>query len=54
MVTYEVTLQGNTGRTRVERVTASTATSASNQALLRVTRELGVGHGYMVLHALEV
>lgn len=53
MVTYEVTLQGPTGRQRVERVTASSATSASNQALLRVTRELGKGHGWMVLHAIE-
>ena len=54
MKTYEVTLQSETGRQRVERVVASTAQSASNQALLRVNRELGAGHKFLVLHALEV
>lgn len=53
MNTYVVTLQSETGRQREERVVASTQTSASNQALLRVVRDLGVKHTYRVLHVIE-
>ena len=52
MNTYVVTLLNETGRERVERVVATTATSASNQALLRCFRD-NPKHTYRVLHALE-
>lgn len=41
MTPHEVTLRNAAGRERVERIMASTETSASNQALLRVERETG-------------
>lgn len=41
MKVYVVTLRNAAGREREERVVASTDTSASNQALLRVERETG-------------
>ena len=53
MLTYEVTLRNAAGRETVERVVASTATSASNQALLRMVRAFGVKHDWMVVSALE-
>ena len=53
MNTYLVTLQNDVGRQREERVVATTAQSASNQALLRVVREIGPLHTYLVLHAIE-
>jgi hypothetical protein len=49
---YVVTLQNETGGQREERVVASTATSASNQALLRCFRD-NPKHTYRVLHAIE-
>jgi len=41
MKPYDVTVRNAAGRERVIRVVASTDTSASNQALLRVKRETG-------------
>ena len=41
MTPYTVTLRDADGKERAERIVASTATSASNQALLRVRRETG-------------
>lgn len=41
MEVWIVTLRNAVGRERQERVVASTAQSASNQALLRVLRETG-------------
>ena len=41
MQAYEVTVRNAVGRERTLRVVASTETSASNQALLRIERETG-------------
>lgn len=53
MNVYEVTLRNAAGRERTERVVATTANSASNQALMRVEKLLG-HTDWMVVSALEV
>lgn len=54
MQPYIVTLRNAVGRERTERVVASTAQSASNQALLRVVRETGAAKGeWQVVSATE-
>lgn len=54
MQPYVVVLRNAAGRERTERVVASTANSASTQAILRVTRETGAPKGeWQVVSASE-